>query len=532
MKGIGRQQDGDNLSFSSETRSRTVMFDIKPNNFDATKMDSYSSANTGFKCLSEPSLSSPTSPLNSSAEESTNSSPSKLAVSKIDINDIENIDDIYPKKLVRGISRATDNVTLVSRARNEFAQDFRMSTRGSRLICESDLTETPEYTFTIPDLTIHPPDFSEFLEKDLIEKSTLVSLEGAGRLNWWADIDACQRLWPLATSGDGNCLLHAASLGMWGFHDRLLTLRKALHSVLLNSVYKNAFYRRWRWQSSIQNKEAGLILCEEEWEREWQSLLKMASTEPRVRAHVDNHKSSLNGGKKVEVLEEDMEPHVYESLEEIHILALAHVIKRPIIVIADTMLKDVTGEPFAPIPFGGVYLPLECDASEIHRSPLCLTYDTAHFSSLVAMEMETYADKTPHPPAAVPLTDSDKELLPLQFAIDPGVEVSWSKAENSRDFVKKLSLSDWEKLTLLEKYLDITYINLKTKSPISHKQLLLRSCSSSKPVLEKSVTLPSNFEFDNLEAQAEGGNTTSEKSDSDTSSVKGNSKVGKSRAVT
>lgn len=43
--------------------------------------------------------------------------------------------------------------------------------------------------------------------------STLVSLEAAGRLNWWAMIGASQRLWPLATTGDGNCLLHAASLG-------------------------------------------------------------------------------------------------------------------------------------------------------------------------------------------------------------------------------------------------------------------------------------------------------------------------------
>lgn len=33
----------------------------------------------------------------------------------------------------------------------------------------------------------------------------------------------------------------------------------------------------------------------------------------------------------------------YESLEEIHVLALAHVLKRTIIVIADTMLK--VGEP-------------------------------------------------------------------------------------------------------------------------------------------------------------------------------------------
>ena len=82
--------------------------------------------------------------------------------------------------------------------------------------------ETPQFTFTLPDLTRYTEDFRGFLEKDLIELSALISLEQSGRLNWWADTGTCQRLWPLATTGDGNCLLHAASLGMWGFHDRLV----------------------------------------------------------------------------------------------------------------------------------------------------------------------------------------------------------------------------------------------------------------------------------------------------------------------
>jgi OTU domain-containing protein 7 len=35
----------------------------------------------------------------------------------------------------------------------------------------------------------------------------------------------------------------------------------------------------------------------------------------------------------------DLYGNIYESLEEVHVLALAHVLKRPIIVIADIMLK-------------------------------------------------------------------------------------------------------------------------------------------------------------------------------------------------
>lgn len=85
--------------------------------------------------------------------------------------------------------------------------------------------------------------FRKFLEKDLIENGCLSSLEAAGRLNWWYKNGSSRILWPLATTGDGNCLLHAASLGMWGFHDRLLTLREALHNTLTKGEYRHALFR-------------------------------------------------------------------------------------------------------------------------------------------------------------------------------------------------------------------------------------------------------------------------------------------------
>lgn len=66
-----------------------------------------------------------------------------------------------------------------------------------------------------------------FIEKDLIAVAMQSSLEQASRLNWWTGF--CQRLYPLSTSGDGNCLLHAASLGelihtFFGYFEHLLSL--------------------------------------------------------------------------------------------------------------------------------------------------------------------------------------------------------------------------------------------------------------------------------------------------------------------
>lgn len=41
---------------------------------------------------------------------------------------------------------------------------------------------------------------------------------------------------------------------------------------------------------------------------------------------------------------ESADEPVYESLEEFHVFVLAHVLRRPVVVVADTMLRDSGGE--------------------------------------------------------------------------------------------------------------------------------------------------------------------------------------------
>lgn len=40
--------------------------------------------------------------------------------------------------------------------------------------------EMPIYTFQLPDLSVYSEDFRSFIERDLIEQSTMVALEQAG----------------------------------------------------------------------------------------------------------------------------------------------------------------------------------------------------------------------------------------------------------------------------------------------------------------------------------------------------------------
>ncbi|XP_061573418.1 OTU domain-containing protein 7B isoform X2 [Cololabis saira] len=340
------------------------------------------------------------------------------------------------KRLSRGISHASS--TIVSLARSHVS-----STGGSST---EPLLDTPLCTFQLPDLTVYRDDFRSFIERDLIEQSMMVALEHAGRLNWWTKVvPNCQSLLPLATSGDGNCLLHAASLGMWGFHDRDLMLRKSLYALMDHGLEKEALKRRWRWQQTQQNKESGLVYTEEEWQKEWNELLKLASSEPRIHY-------STNGTNGAESSDEP----VYESLEEFHVFVLAHVLRRPIVVVADTMLRDSGGEAFAPIPFGGIYLPLEVPAAKCHRSPLVLAYDQAHFSALVSMEQKDSSKEQ----VVIPLTDSEHKMLPLHFAVDPGKEWEWGKDDTDNVMLASVALSLEAKLQMLHTYLTVTWLPL------------------------------------------------------------------------
>ncbi|NXX43047.1 OTU7B protein, partial [Tricholaema leucomelas] len=267
-----------------------------------------------------------------------------------------------------------------------------------------------------------------------------------GRLNWWVNVEpSCQRLLPLATTGDGNCLLHAASLGRQG--QKKGTEAEAVPGQAEAGCEEEVVGRESDWHWAGLPRESGLVYTEEEWQKEWNELIKLASSEPRV--HYGANGPGCGG------VESSEEP-VYESLEEFHVFVLAHVLKRPIVVVADTMLRDSGGEAFAPIPFGGIYLPLEVPANKCHRSPLVLAYDQAHFSALVSMEQKEPTKEQ----AVIPLTDSEHKLLPVHFAVDPGRDWQWGKDDNDNVKLASVTLSLEAKLQLLHTYMSVKWIPL------------------------------------------------------------------------
>ncbi|XP_028026025.1 OTU domain-containing protein 7B-like [Bombyx mandarina] len=332
------------------------------------------------------------------------------------------------RKLSRGISRATDNEGLVWALRNN--TDPEPSTLSS------------DHILLLPDITVYPPDFRTFLEKDLLETATLVTLETANILNWWCHgrVPGAPQLLPLATSGDGNCLPHAASLAAYGFHDRLLALRTKVQALLsgeYGETITNAIRRRWRWSESASLCAAGLVPSEGEWAREWREAVAAAA--PTPRAPHPQHA-----------------PH-YTGLDALHVLALAHVMRRPVLVFADVALRDYHGDPIAPIPFGGVYLPLELDPAQCSRAPVLLAYDAGHFSALVPCE------PLPAAGARVPLEDSAGNPMPIRFSVDPGEDFRWD-VEHDQKVINNLLPDEYERSAMLAAYLDLERVECVTQN--------------------------------------------------------------------
>ncbi|XP_053144990.1 tumor necrosis factor alpha-induced protein 3 isoform X2 [Hemicordylus capensis] len=206
------------------------------------------------------------------------------------------------------------------------------------------------------------PQFQQILQKALIDQATQTSLERQRKLNWCREV---KKLMPLKTNGDGNCLMHATSQYMWGVQDVDLVLRKALFSALREVDTRN-FKLRWQ-RETLKSQEfvaTGLCYDTRNWEDEWENLIKMASAETSV-AH-----RGLQ----------------YNSLEEIHIFVLVNILRRPIIIVADKMLRSLqSGSSFSPLNIGGIYLPLHWPAEECYRYPIILAYDSMHFTPLVIL---------------------------------------------------------------------------------------------------------------------------------------------------
>ncbi|XP_053946233.1 ubiquitin thioesterase trabid [Anastrepha ludens] len=285
-----------------------------------------------------------------------------------------------------GIKRVPSYVApdLAADIRRHFANTLRM--RKTSFNC---FYVQEHATFALPaEIEELPIQIQEQLYDELLDRDAQKQLENPPpALNWSLEITARlgSRLLVLWNRSAGDCLLDSAMQATWGVFDRDNTLRRALADTLHQCG--PIFYPRWKeyekWQASMLH----FTLEDAQWQDDWSNLLSLAS-----------------------------QPG--SSLEQLHIFALAHILRRPIIVYGVKYVKSFRGEDIGYARFEGLYLPLFWDQNFCIKSPIALGYTRGHFSALVPMEPFARIDPRRDEPEDVrylPLMDCESKLLPIHF---------------------------------------------------------------------------------------------------------------------
>ena len=267
----------------------------------------------------------------------------------------------------------------------------------------------PAYTVRYPtiDASQYPARFVEYVAGNLTDRYAKDTLEKEFKcLNWLRE---CTHLVPLYTTGDGNCLLHAASLAMWGFEDKGFILRNAIYESLTTAdCNTNTLQDRCRMSVSSMLRDVQVNMSDNDWFSEWQQIVNQAR--PNSSGH-------------------------HQSLEESHIFVLANVLRRPIIVYGVPKVRSFnTGGTLQNINFHGIYLPLLWGSQLCHKPPLCLGYGMGHFTALVPAG-------NPQQQLTVPLTDNKGHVLPIRFLLRAEEQNTFYLLEQYIDVIKVFSAS-------------------------------------------------------------------------------------------
>lgn len=247
-------------------------------------------------------------------------------------------------------------------------------------------------TFALPtEIRQLHPSVQKILFDELLDQDVQKELEEESSIiNWSLELTETvgSRLYALWNRSAGNCLLDSVLQATWGIFDRDNALRRVLGDTLCEGT--SVLYPRWKEAETLQAKLLHFSLDEAQWQEDWGTLVSLA-TQPG------------------------------SALEQLHIFALAHILRRPVIVYGVKYVKSFRGEALGYARFEGIYLPLLWEPSFCWKWPIALGYTRGHFSALVPMEPYHCTEGAGAVPddhrqaAFLPLMTADRQLLPLHF---------------------------------------------------------------------------------------------------------------------
>jgi len=136
---------------------------------------------------------------------------------------------------------------------------------------------------------------------------------------------------------------------------------------------------------------------QQEWDREWEKVVKAAANQLQKNPYVD-------------VLS-------YEYLEEIHVFALANVLRRPIIVLGEPFTYGRDGDSIEQNNFVGIYLPLLWSPKSCYSLPVVIAFTVDHFQPLLGRARSSLNAEDTRTIDAVPLVTIDLEPLRIHFLL-------------------------------------------------------------------------------------------------------------------
>ncbi|XP_068709319.1 ubiquitin thioesterase zranb1-B-like [Montipora capricornis] len=254
---------------------------------------------------------------------------------------------------------------------------------------------TDQVTFVLPaEIQDFPARVQRQVFDDILDREVQRVLEiESPVINWSEEIteQLGSRIYPLWNRSAGDCLLDSILQASYGVFDRENTLRRALYDSLTEGGSR--FFNRYKEWESMQAETLQYSLDEDQWEQDWASILSLAG-QPGT------------------------------SLEQTHVFALAHILRRPVIIYGVKYVKSFRGEVLGLARFQGVYLPVLWEQSFCWKNPLVLGYTRGHFSALVAMETDNSNElgaganvdsvDSVHV-TYLPLVDYEGKLLPVHF---------------------------------------------------------------------------------------------------------------------
>ncbi|CAG4970557.1 unnamed protein product [Colias eurytheme] len=269
-------------------------------------------------------------------------------------------------------------------------------------------------TFSLPaEIDELPAAIQEQLFAELLDKEAQQTLEtDAPIINWSIEltVNLGSRLYALWNRSAGDCLPDALCQAAYGVFDRANVLRTALADTLHHA--HRSFYGRFQAWERLQAAQLQYAPEEAQLRAEWSRLLA-AAARPGTALH------------------------------QLHVFALAHVLRRPVLVYGVDVVNSFRGEALGYARFQGIYLPLLWDVEFCSKSPLCLGYTRGHFSALVPLEPYAHrhdyicrepTEEDSEDMTFLPLTDSEGKLLPVHFltcdemADEEGVVRRWTCA--------------------------------------------------------------------------------------------------------